>query len=69
LKNWVRELQTLGPANIVIALAGNKLDLANQRQVTVGQAEAFAREINALYIETSAKEDMNVHKLFEQLST
>ena len=32
-KQWVKELQQRGDANIVIALAGNKLDLADNRQV------------------------------------
>lgn len=31
LKNWVRELKQLGPDNIVIAIAGNKSDLADKR--------------------------------------
>ncbi len=37
-------------------------------QITVATAEQYAREIGAVYIETSAKEDTNVQKLFEQLS-
>lgn len=30
-KNWVKELQRQASPNIVIALAGNKADLANKR--------------------------------------
>lgn len=33
LKTWVRELKQLGPEDIVIAIAGNKSDLAPQREV------------------------------------
>ena len=32
-KTWVRELQRQASPNIVIALAGNKADLANKRMV------------------------------------
>ena len=32
-KSWVSELQRQGSPNIVIALAGNKCDLANKRAV------------------------------------
>ena len=32
-KSWVRELQRQANANIVIALSGNKADLANKRVV------------------------------------
>eukprot|EP00301_Raphidiophrys_heterophryoidea_P019465 c4401_g1_i1.p1 GENE.c4401_g1_i1~~c4401_g1_i1.p1 ORF type:complete len:211 (+),score=41.55 c4401_g1_i1:61-633(+) len=68
LKNWVQELQALGPENIVIALAGNKVDREQEREVQTSTAEQYAREINALYIETSAKNDTNVYSLFEQIT-
>jgi GTPase SAR1 family protein len=32
-KVWVKELQRQGSPNIIIALAGNKVDLADKRQV------------------------------------
>lgn len=32
-KNWVKELQRQASPNIVIALSGNKADLANKRAV------------------------------------
>ena len=32
-KNWVKELQRQASPNIVIALAGNKADVANKRAV------------------------------------
>eukprot|EP00299_Pterocystis_sp_00344_P016764 c840_g1_i1.p1 GENE.c840_g1_i1~~c840_g1_i1.p1 ORF type:complete len:199 (-),score=28.50 c840_g1_i1:60-629(-) len=68
LKNWVKELQTLGPEHIVIALAGNKLDMEDKREVSSAVAEQYARDINAIYLETSAKHDTNVHSLFEQIT-
>ncbi|TMW61298.1 hypothetical protein Poli38472_013761 [Pythium oligandrum] len=69
LKNWVKELKQLGPDNIVIAIAGNKSDLDDKREVPSSQARAYAEEIGALFIETSAKEDTNVSDLFIQIST
>ncbi|KAF4046754.1 Ras family [Phytophthora infestans] len=68
LKNWVKELKQLGPDNIVIAIAGNKSDLEEKREVPASQARAYAGEIGALFIETSAKEDTNVSDLFIQIS-
>ena len=32
-KNWVKELQRQASPNIVIALAGNKADIANKRAI------------------------------------
>jgi len=68
LKNWVNELKQLGPKNIIIAIAGNKNDLEDQREVEEWKAKEYADEINALFIETSAKEDTNVSELFVKIS-
>jgi hypothetical protein len=38
-KNWVKELQRQGNPNMIMALAGNKADLAAQRAVTVEEAK------------------------------
>ena len=68
LKNWVKELKQLGPENIVIAIAGNKCDLDDAREQPMEAAREYAEEINALFVETSAKEDTNVHELFVNIS-
>lgn len=52
----------------MIAIAGNKSDLEEKREVPASQARAYAEEIGALFIETSAKEDTNVSDLFIQIS-
>jgi hypothetical protein len=57
-----------GPPDIAIAIAGNKADLADQREVESAAAAAYAQEIGAMYLETSAKDDLNVHDIFVQLS-
>ncbi|KAG8129310.1 hypothetical protein E2320_016012 [Naja naja] len=41
-KTWVKELQRQASPNIVIALAGNKADLANKRMVEYEEAQAYA---------------------------
>jgi len=67
-KTWVKELQSYGPPEIVLVIVGNKLDLEDQREVEVEVAKRYADEIEALFIETSAKEDTNVSKAFVQIS-
>lgn len=68
-KAWVKELQRQqGNPNIVIALAGNKLDLADKRQVDQDEAKAYSEENNLLFLETSAKTDTNVTGLFETIA-
>mmetsp|Transcript_32836 Transcript_32836/g.78180 ORF Transcript_32836/g.78180 Transcript_32836/m.78180 type:complete len:198 (-) Transcript_32836:86-679(-) len=68
LKSWVRELKQQGPEDIVIAIAGNKSDLAPQREVEEEDAREYAAEIGAIYIETSAKADTNVKQLFVDIA-
>uniref|UniRef100_A0A6B2LJU4 Uncharacterized protein n=1 Tax=Arcella intermedia TaxID=1963864 RepID=A0A6B2LJU4_9EUKA len=63
-QNWVKELQKKGSPDVVIALAGNKLDLASLRQVSTHDATAYAEENGCLYYETSAKTAANVNELF-----
>lgn len=67
-KNWVKELQKQGSANIVIALAGNKYDLKEQQEVTPETAREYAEENNIFFIETSAKTDHNVSQLFVDIA-
>lgn len=72
-KAWVKELQRQANENIVIALAGNKLDLAadgpnSRRAVNTADAEAYAREAGLLFFETSAKTAENVKELFTAIA-
>lgn len=63
-KTWVKELQRQASPSIVIALAGNKADLANKRMVEYEEAQAYADDNTLLFMETSAKTAMNVNDLF-----
>ncbi|CDM26690.1 hypothetical protein DTO013E5_9612 [Penicillium roqueforti] len=71
-KSWVKELQRQANENIVIALAGNKLDLVTEspdkRAIQEADAEAYAREAGLLFFETSAKSSINVKELFTAIA-
>lgn len=49
-------------------ILGNKIDLAEKREVLRQRAEDFAEAQSMLYLETSAKESDNVEKLFLDLA-
>lgn len=63
-KTWVKELQRQANPNIVIALAGNKADLAGKRAVDFEEANAYAEDNGLLFMETSAKTAKNVNEIF-----
>lgn len=63
-KTWVKELQRQARPDIVIALAGNKSDLAQKRMVEYEEANAYADENGLLFMETSAKNANNVNEIF-----
>lgn len=68
LKNWVKELRQHGPPNIVVAIAGNKCDLSDAREVTEKDAKDYADSIHAIFVETSAKNSININEIFIQIS-
>lgn len=71
-KAWVKELQRQANENIIIALAGNKLDLVTEqpdkRAIPAADAEAYAKEAGLLFFETSAKTAENVKELFTAIA-
>ena len=71
-KAWVKELQRQANENIVIALAGNKLDLVTEqpdkRAIPLSEAESYASEAGLLFFETSAKTAEHVAELFTAIA-
>jgi GTPase SAR1 family protein len=49
---------------MVVAIAGNKADLAHARKVDAEEARAYAEDNNLIFMETSAKTRVNVRQLF-----
>ncbi|XP_041697031.1 ras-related protein Rab-31-like [Coregonus clupeaformis] len=68
LKKWVKELKEHGPEDIIVALAGNKKDLGDIREVPMKEAKDFAESIAAIFMETSARNAVNVEELFQKIS-
>jgi len=68
VKSWIRELTRMLGDEVVLMIAGNKSDLDGSRVVERREAEDYAESVSAHFIECSAKENLNVGELFEELS-
>ncbi|KAF8628230.1 hypothetical protein AX15_004009 [Amanita polypyramis BW_CC] len=67
-RTWIRELQRQADPSIVIALCGNKLDLAARRQVSQEEAKKYAEEEGLMWVETSAKTGEGVAEVFAAIA-
>ena len=65
---WMDQLNMHAPKKAKSVLVGNKSDLAGQRQVSIEDAEEFAKDNNLKYYEVSAKEGTKVVELFFYLA-
>ncbi|XP_033728115.1 uncharacterized protein LOC117317413 [Pecten maximus] len=68
VSNWLKDLLNSSPTTVKIALVGNKMDLSDQREVSIETGKYFASQKNLAFVETSAKTGENVDRLFTMLA-
>uniref|UniRef100_A0A3B5JX18 RAB6A, member RAS oncogene family n=1 Tax=Takifugu rubripes TaxID=31033 RepID=A0A3B5JX18_TAKRU len=65
---WIDDVRTERGSDVIIMLVGNKTDLADKRQVSIEEGERKAKELNVMFIETSAKAGYNVKQVRVRVS-
>jgi Ras-related protein Rab-21 len=68
VKKWVQELKNHASDKIVIAIAGNKIDLEKRRHVSKENALALAKSVGAEHFDTSAKLNKGLQEAFLHLA-
>jgi len=66
---WIDDVRAERGNDVIIMLVGNKTDLAEKRQVATESGEGKAKELNVMFIETSAKAGHNVKQLFRKVAS
>lgn len=60
---WIDDVRTERGSDVIIMLVGNKTDLSDKREVSTEEGDHKAKELNVMFIETSAKAGYNVKQV------
>ncbi|PUZ72980.1 hypothetical protein GQ55_2G438700 [Panicum hallii var. hallii] len=65
---WIDEVRNERGGDVIVVLVGNKTDLVDKRQVSTEEGESKSKELNVMFIETSAKAGFNIKPLFRKIA-
>lgn len=64
MSSWLEECKAQSPKTVLTVLVGNKVDLADKREVTTKEGQDFAAKNKMLFFECSAKTGLNIEEVF-----
>ena len=64
VKIWMQDIDKFAKQGVMRILVGNKCDLEHQRAVTKNEGNEMALKYGIKYLETSAKDTINIENLF-----
>ena len=64
IRNWMADIDKFAKDGVLRILVGNKCDLEQSRQVRKEEGNEIANKYGIKYIETSAKDTINIEALF-----
>lgn len=68
INKWLRNIDDHASDDVVKMLIGNKCDMDDKRCIARARGEALAREHAIPFLETSAKNNVNVEKAFFEMA-
>ena len=69
IQKWIDEIKKYSNDKIVFYIVANKIDLTRNRVVFTSEIEYLCNTLNIEFIEISAKDDINVVNLFENITS
>ncbi|XP_076302391.1 LOW QUALITY PROTEIN: ras-related protein Rab-3-like [Lasioglossum baleicum] len=67
VQDWVTQIKTYSCDNAQVILVGNKCDMEDERVITTERGKQLADQLGVQFFEASAKENINIKTVFEQL--
>eukprot|EP01103_Thecamoeba_quadrilineata_P011115 TRINITY_DN2585_c0_g1_i1.p1 TRINITY_DN2585_c0_g1~~TRINITY_DN2585_c0_g1_i1.p1 ORF type:complete len:212 (-),score=43.51 TRINITY_DN2585_c0_g1_i1:131-766(-) len=68
IRNWIRNIEQHATESVNKMLLGNKCDMVDKKVVDTSKGEALAAEYQIKFLETSAKNKINVEEAFITLA-
>ena len=67
IKKWLSQIKEEAPSKVCVILVANKIDI-EKREVTKEEGEALANDYNLDIFESSARDNINVSEVFQELA-
>ena len=67
VQQWISQIREEASQNVVIYLIGNKIDMKEERRVSTEEGKKLADELCLPFMETSAKEGININEVFDDI--
>ena len=68
ISKWMESIEEISPANTIVIIVGNKIDLETERQVTREEGVRKAKEYDIPFYETSCKSGININQVFTRIT-
>lgn len=68
IKTWIRNIEQHASEDVEKMILGNKCDMEDKRVISTEQGQKLAAEYGVEFMETSAKQNINVEEAFTRIA-